>query len=380
MMPRASFRALCKALAVVTWVALASSHVLALEALVTVDGGSRRGQAGLFTRGDACFALTPRHVLGGKQYAVLSIPLGSQGVRSAQGDLCAEWTDVDLSLLRVSGHAADGCGAPLATATPVERLLPASGAGVLRYSNQDGSTERVEVLVTFRGQEYLVGVRPRGSQDPLTQGLSGSTLYLSDLPAGLLLAAGDESDEGTVLRLDYIVGLLNALFDKQQGAFIRDSSCLVAETLPTSTTEGVGIDYAAAANGGQVVQWIVPPVSSMHRPEMLIGPPDDRSYWAIETRTSAFVVVRFAAIRTISRIEVDLSQVPPGERPGSLSVLTRGSPTGPWTQVAGVHVQDADQHRTLAFAARRVLEIRVEITPKTYGPHVIGLGRISAYD
>ena len=359
--------------------ALSAGEALGLEALVTVDGGARRGQAALFTRGDGCFALTPQHVLGGERYATVAIPAASGVARYAQGDLCAKWPDVDLALLRVTGHAADGCGEPLTTAAPIERILPAGGAGTLRYSNQDGSTERIDVIVTFRGADHVIGIRPRGSEHPLTQGLSGGSLYLSNLRAGFLIAADDATGEGVVLRLDHTVGLLNALFDRQEGAVMGDSACLVGTTLASAADDGTRIDYASATNGARIVEWSAPPLSSGHRPDLLLAPADRSGYWAVETSGSAFAVIRLAAVQTISEIDVDLSQVPAAQRPGALAILTRASESGPWTQVAGAQATDSGASRTFAFAPRRIMAIRIEVMRESPGRHPVGLGRVAAF-
>lgn len=281
MTARRNRRRQCRTLYIATATGMLAMPAFALEAHLTADGGTH-GQAALFTRGGTCFALTPSHVLSGRAYATLLIPGGEDGPRQAEGDVCAEWPALDLSLLRVSGHAASGCGDPLATVAPIEKLLPAGGGGALRYSNENGSTEWMDVLVTFRGNGHTVGVRPRGSADQLKQGLSGSTLYLSDLPAGLLVSATtDPSTEGEVVRLDFIVRLLNMLFERKEGAILPDSSCLTPPSIQINNKVGAGVDYASAMNGGRLVHWSTPPISSVHRPEMMIATHSEASYWAV---------------------------------------------------------------------------------------------------
>lgn len=380
MTPRNNAPALRKTLGIAAAIATIAAPALALEAHLSVDGGGR-GQAALFTRGGACFALTPRHVISGRRYSMLLIPGGEEGPRHAEGDVCAEWPELDLSLLRVKGQAPSGCGDPLATVPPVERLLPAGGAGALRYSNENGSTEWMDVLVTFRGHGRTVGVRPRGSTDQLRQGLSGSTLYLSDLPAGLLVSAtADPSAEGEVVRLDFVVPLLNILFERKEGAILRDSSCLTTRSIQITGKEGVRIDYASATNGGEIVHWGAPPIASQHRPEMMIAPQNEPGYWAVETTGSAFAVLRLAEIRMVSRIDLDFRNVPRTIRPAWVQLLSRGSEEGPWTALAVFRPSETQASGTLALAPRLVREIRIEIAANSPKQRIIGIGRVSAYE
>jgi hypothetical protein len=352
-----------------------------VEALVTAGDGNQRGQAALFTRGGACFALTPKHVLGSGNYATLLIPNGRKGARQAQGDVCAEWGELDLSVLRVTGNSLNSCGDPLATATPIEKLLPDGGAGALRYANENGSTEWMDVIVTFRGQNNYVGIRPRSTREQLKKGLSGSTLYLSNLPAGLLLSTTHDAIlEGEVLRLDYIVTLLNTLFETRNGPSAHGTSCYPAERHLSKSNTAARIDFASAESGGEVVHWSAPPISPEHRPDRLIAPHHSGGYWAVRSNTPVFVVVRLAEVRTISRIDLDFTDVSPGERPASGQVLTRASEDGPWTNVTGFHLSSMDTSRTLAFAPRTVREIRVEITANSRNQQNIGIGRILAFN
>ncbi len=316
---------------VVALIAAAASLVCAqpAQAQQALLRAGETGQAMLRSRSDRCYAVTPRHVLGGETTATLVMERRAL----ADADLLrlVPAAPETLAVLITRAVPIELC--PAFTAAPsLDNVLRARTNAVLRLVRPDGSFDRMLLAVLSVDVETFE-VRPQDSADVIMQGMSGGTVLIDDQPVGLLTDVRDEGRVGRVARLDRVFERLEPYL----GAGFN------VQSSPPK----------AVAGGGQaaitLVRWSAEPVSNANRADALLtglGAP-----WRVSD-DAADVVFRMGPERPVlSGVTIDASGV--ADPPRQVEVLLGSSEKGPWRSVANFALEPGDGLRVVAMPPTR---------------------------
>jgi hypothetical protein len=343
--------------------ALAQSAAVVRDELAHVSTGQgTHGQAYLFHRGGACFALTPRHVLKDDQrdetYARLILARAGRAPLSAQADRCAYFPDIDLALMRVSGvDASADCGGLFAGQGGVEQVLAARVEGSLLTATDTGSQERrtLRLASTRVNDTDHFWVSPQSKADEPASGMSGGIVAFQGRTIGFVLANNLSDnryeDNWRVLRIDTVALRIGQLFEGRSGAVIDSAQCLSGGPARPAdrSVAGGAANFASAACGASVVAFSSPPQSNAERPENLIDG-DSATVW--RSSGPASVDLRLCGDRARPVRTVTLRPSPAcGAAAGvEAEVFVRGHPRGPWTSL-GIAGQASDGSITVSSAS-----------------------------
>ncbi|MBW4024661.1 MAG: hypothetical protein HIU92_16310 [Proteobacteria bacterium] len=205
---------------------MVAGEALAEPVRVTV-AGDRSGEGWLYSKGNDCFVLTPRHVLfidGRMQSPMLVDASGvtGAGIEPEAPSILVGGSPMDVARVRVVGaltkKCSDGLGYDDLSAT-LERIIGTRDPIYFEKVGRSGSSEEVPAQIVAinkdRARFTIRTVDPES--DPIRESDSGSTVRLRGtsvseigLPLGLVLR-----DEGggyiSVLRLDAVRGWLDTL-------------------------------------------------------------------------------------------------------------------------------------------------------------------------
>lgn len=177
---------------------------------VFVRADERNGHGILRDRGDACFLVTPAHVV---DFSDLVEIVGSLRV-STVGRL-EEMYYSDLGVVRVERVTGLDCGAPWSWGEGLDARLSQGRPALLRSRQEDGSLRQRQLVIVESDARFLA-VRAEHPDDYLFQGLSGSLVQLGGEPAGMLMAVEAATGRGHVLRWDHLALLLTPFFGAPQ--------------------------------------------------------------------------------------------------------------------------------------------------------------------
>ena len=343
-------------------VALAQGGAVVRDELahVSTDQGTH-GQAYLFHRGGACFALTPRHVLKDDQrdetYVRLILARAGRAPLSAQADRCAYFPDIDLAVMRVSGVDANAdCGALFAGQGGVEQVLAARAEGSLLTATESGSVERrtLRLSSTRVNDTDHFWVSPQSKADEPASGMSGGIVAIQGRTIGFVLAnnlSDNRFEENwRVLRIDTAALRVGQLFEGRGGAVIDNAQCLSGASPGAASRPATAgaMNFASAACGASIVAFSSPPQSNAERPENLIDG-DGATVWRSSGQASVDVRLCGDKARPVRAVTLDPSPAC-GARGVEAEVFVRGHPRGPWTSL-GIAGQAADGSITVRSAS-----------------------------
>ena len=199
--------------------------------------GDEDGQGFLRQRGDACYLVTPQHVLGRAREAVLT------GDRAERHSATLERSyDPDLAILRVAGLS--GCPTRFPDGGALDRLLQATSEARLVSRSNSGAMRQTSIEIIASDERYI-RIRAR-SGEPLFRGMSGSPLMIGGSTAGMLQSVDADSGTGTVLRQDYISRVLASWFSDRQES---KPSILTMNPTLDPTTESNDVDGLIRQSG-----------------------------------------------------------------------------------------------------------------------------------
>ena len=317
---------------VVAALALATSVLLTTPALAdqALLRAGETGQALLRSRSDRCYAVTPRHVLGDETAVSLVLP----GRVLADADLLRTIPAApeEMALLLARAVPPNLCPA-FAGAQPLDEVLRSRSGAVLRLVRQDGSFDRIPLVVVSVDVETFE-VRPQDQASVLAQGMSGATVVVGDQPAGLLTDVRDDGRTGRIMRLDRVSERLEPY--------------LGVNLLPPSTTKSRAGGKTDTV-GMTVVSWTAEPVAVANRADNLLS--DDGQPWRVKDPV-ATIVFRLGPERaTLTGVLVDGGGLP--DPPRSVEVLLGASERGPWRSVASFALEPGDKSRLLPIPPTR---------------------------
>ena len=186
--------------------------------------GAEDGQGFLRQRGNACYLVTPQHVLGQAREAVLT---GDRAQRHKA--LLERRYDPDLAILRI--ETLDDCPTRFPDGGALDRLLQATSEARLVSRSDSGAVRQVSTEI-IASDERFIRIRAENGER-LFRGMSGSPLMIGGSTAGMLQTVNADSGTGMVLRQDYMSRVLESWFPKVP---IRTRPYITSEVRPTIPT------------------------------------------------------------------------------------------------------------------------------------------------
>ena len=165
--------------------------------------GAEDGQGFLRQRGNACYLVTPQHVLGQAREAVLT------GDRAQRHKAVLERSyDPDLAILRI--ETLDDCPTRFPDGGALDQLLQATSEARLVSRSDSGAVRQVSTEI-IASDERFIRIRAENGER-LFRGMSGSPLMIGGSTAGMLQTVNADNGTGMVLRQDYMSRVLESWF------------------------------------------------------------------------------------------------------------------------------------------------------------------------
>ncbi|HKL25338.1 MAG TPA: hypothetical protein VJ910_03845 [Desulfuromonadales bacterium] len=320
------------------------------------------GQALLMSRLGECYAVTPEHVIGGALFATLvgGTPDAPQG----DADLLQTF-GYDLSILRATGAVTRRCGGSLTNVPALDNVLAAASAGVISSVNSDGSITRRDVTFTDVGLVHL-RIRPRGTQDQLFKGLSGSLVLAGKEPVGILMAVDPETGEGRALRYDRAMETLRPFF-----GLAADPDGSPPKSLETTPAGG------ASAPSGEVVSWSSPSLGHDYRAANLVDGAEKNTIWLAQVDTFPIeLVIELPGDQTriVDGVRLVGTGVEPGTRlPRDFEILINNKSEGGWVPVSSGTYFQSDTDKRVNFMPVRARRLMLRIYSHWGDGEAVGL-------
>jgi hypothetical protein len=266
------------------------------------------GQAMLRARGDRCYAITVKHVIGAETLGTLTAPGRAIGEANLLRTLPA--VPEPVVLMNVQGLPPSLCPA-FEQEFGLDEWLRNHAAAMLRLVRPDGSLELLPLALGSVDVETLTVT----SASALAQGMSGGTVLVADRPVGLLTDLKDEGRMGRVMRID-------RLFER----LAPHLAATVAPTLERGT--GPVVPY-------EVVRSNAEPVSPRNGVANL---QDGAEPWRVVARGRVELVLH--ATGPVSVLSLNMTGLEDGPR--SAELLGSRVVGGPWQSIASLTLEAGD--------------------------------------
>lgn len=179
------------------------AHAIGVTVHLTV--GDRAGQGVALSRGLECSVITAFHVVGD---GVEPIHVTRDG-RTSPATREMSFPDMNLAVINVANPREVCREDAFLELDGLDQRLKQSSIGVLKARNEDGSEHDIPVQLA-RWNVTRIYIRSLPGAEPLTTTLSGSPLFVGDMPVGILLSVpGGRRPLGRVYRIDRINERLN---------------------------------------------------------------------------------------------------------------------------------------------------------------------------
>ncbi|WP_186009135.1 hypothetical protein, partial [Roseibium alexandrii] len=214
-----------------------------------------RGQAFTFTHRGFCYALVPKHVVGGR--GRLSVMTGVPP-RTGTADIRLRLADTDMALASVTGLRREDCGSDIdALRDTLRPVLTGSAPATLTTVLPGGEPETIDVTVALADYERIEvqAVRP-GDRSRIAPGDSGALIAVRGVPVALgikLLDAGTANERVLALRLD-------------------DLKARIVRFLSDGALGAASVAAPDAAVAFEVVEWSGRPLDPDLDPRGLVSP------------------------------------------------------------------------------------------------------------
>ena len=192
--------------------------------------GAEDGQGFLRQSGNACYLVTPQHVLGQAREAVLT------GDRAQRHKAVLERRyDPDLALLRI--ETLDDCPTRFPDGGALDQLLQATSEARLVSRSNSGAVRQVKTEI-IASDERFIRIRAENGER-LFRGMSGSPLKIGGSTAGMLQTVNADNGTGMVLRQDYMSRVLESWFPEVTVPSRPYITNKVRPTIPTNDAGGL---------------------------------------------------------------------------------------------------------------------------------------------
>lgn len=329
------------------------------------------GRGFLFSRLDACYLVTPGHVVQGQANADLR---GSgQGKPFGRGELVAVDAAADIALLRVSGPLAERCGLDYVSGVEASKLV-STAAGLLSYADAKGNIWRDQVDIIDVDAEFL-RIRAAKIGPELSAGQSGSLLVIDGNPAGMLLTVhtgeGWKKGVATVRRYDDLWPRVSQMLE---------SAARAAAAKPRPGAYGVEGDLdnlASSERGARMVAWSAQPTNPLWHADNLLGRSCVGHWEAILEARPIDLDLELAGqrVQPIRRVEVRRCADLDIGSPEILELFVSVDRSS-WSSVGAVAFNSPTGTALWDFGPRRARYLRVRINGHRDTSSRIGLSKI----
>ena len=178
---------------------------------VNVPGGNE-GRGLLKSRGEECFVITPKHVIGDYDLAKVGI-IGDKKVKSF-ASIEHQYKE-DLAILRVEGGGTQKC-TEWSVEDKFETIIDNNASGFVEYRDSDGSVQKADVEVIGVNSEEIQ-IQRKDAMSVFVKGWSGSSFFVNSngqrTYLGMLYQI--EGRKGYVMRADHMFNVMTSFFGKE---------------------------------------------------------------------------------------------------------------------------------------------------------------------
>ncbi len=178
---------------------------------VNVPGGNE-GRGILKSRGEECFVITPKHVIGDYDLDKVSI-IGDKKVKSF-ASIEHQYKE-DLAILRVEGGGTQKC-TEWSVEDKFESIIDNNISGFVEYRDSDGSVQKADVEVIGVNSEEI-HIQRKDAMSGFVKGWSGSSFFVNSngqrTYLGMLYQI--EGRKGYVMRADHMFNVMTSFFGKE---------------------------------------------------------------------------------------------------------------------------------------------------------------------
>lgn len=179
---------------------------------VNVPGGNE-GRGLLKSRGEECFVITPKHVIGDYDLDKVGI-IGDKKVKSF-ASIEHQYKE-DLAILRIEGGGTQKC-TEWSVEDNFETIIDNNTSGFVEYRDSDGSVQKADVEVISSNSEEIQ-IQRKDAMSVFMKGWSGSSLFVNSngqrIYLGMLYQI--EGRKGYVMRADHMFNVMTSFFGKEE--------------------------------------------------------------------------------------------------------------------------------------------------------------------
>jgi outer membrane protein assembly factor BamB len=170
--------------------------------------GDRNGYGVTRAQGESCFAIAPAWVAAESEKIFAMQP----GVYRLPAIVERTYSSEGFSIVRLEVDASPCEPQPWPEGANLDTALGRTGIGELEIGVHDGRAGRMNVWVEAAGPAGYLMISPLRDTDRLMAGMSGSRVLLEDTAAGVLLEVDEANNRGTVIRQDFLTGVIAPFF------------------------------------------------------------------------------------------------------------------------------------------------------------------------
>ena len=179
---------------------------------VNVPGGNE-GRGILKSRGEECFVITPKHVIGEYDLDKVGI-IGDKKVKSF-ASIEHQYKE-DLAILRIESGGTQKCN-EWSVEKNFETIIENNTSGFVEYRDSDGSVQKADVEVIGVNSEEIQ-IQKKDAMSIFVKGWSGSSLFVNSngqrTYLGMLYQI--EGRKGYVMRADHMFNVMTSFFGKEE--------------------------------------------------------------------------------------------------------------------------------------------------------------------
>jgi len=247
------------------------TETLASDAYVLAE--EEIGQGFFRPRGAECFFITAGHVVS----EAAEIELITSGRLHLSANVITSYPD-DVAILRVELPKNTTCPkGSWGTGEKLKTLLNIEQEGVIKTRLNDGSTLQTAVNIkTFDDFRYIQ-VIPKDTKTQFAKGFSGSPLFISGQPAGILQSVS--KGVGKVFRQDALSNTVALFFNADLQEITTPSKKNHKKTTSQTVTQisATSIEFKGSLAKNQIVKHTF--VGKKNTPVLIINPTRSKGFW-----------------------------------------------------------------------------------------------------
>ncbi len=186
--------------------------------------------------GSTCLVYTPRHVIEDTD----DIYVSGRFKRDIEVSLLTQYPQ-DLAVLMIPANAVDICqeSSWRDGGDRVSAIINSSKKATLSFRKKNGGMTEYDLDIVQKEIHSYFYVKLSDSKKSIKQGMSGSTVYVSNYPIGMLVSVNDGI--GKILRIDEITNISQSVVSKYESELekvVRNSE-MVTPSIKNSNTNSI---------------------------------------------------------------------------------------------------------------------------------------------